>query len=321
MIGKSVEQAAKHLLQGDLVGIPTESVYGLAGNALNLEAIAKIYSVKDRPQFNPLILHTHSLDTAFQYTTQLSTELTTLADAYWPGSLSLLVPKSDLVPDVLTAGSPDVVIRVPHHTMTLDLLKSLPFPLAAPSANISNTVSPTTANHVAEGIGNRIPYILDGGACAIGIESTIVTERNNELLVLREGGISQEMIQAISSLPVRSVKNSDMKAPGQLKKHYATRKPLYIVPDIEHFYQTHPTLNICYLSYSDRVLSQHTICLSKSYNLSEIANSLFSCMRKADNTTADCIVIEQIKTQGIGRAIADRLHRASTPLPDSWEKS
>ena len=163
MIGNDVAHAARLLEQGKLVAIPTETVYGLAGNALEINAIGEIYRVKNRPSFNPLILHVPNLETAQKYVTHFPKEALKLARQFWPGSLSILLPKSELVQDIVTAGSSHVVVRVPNHPMTLKLLDSIDFPLVAPSANISNTVSPTSADHVQNGIGNQIDYILDGG--------------------------------------------------------------------------------------------------------------------------------------------------------------
>ena len=180
MIGNDVAHAAHLLRKGKLVAIPTETVYGLAANALDPKAIAEIYRVKNRPIFNPLILHVPNWEAAKQYVTYFPIEAEKIAHHFWPGSLSILLPKTDIVPDVVTAGSSHVVLRVPNHPLTLELLNCIDFPLAAPSANISNTVSPTSVNHVNQGIGDKIDYILDGGNCKVGIESTIVSIENGK---------------------------------------------------------------------------------------------------------------------------------------------
>jgi L-threonylcarbamoyladenylate synthase len=314
MIGNDVAHAARLLEQGKLVAIPTETVYGLAGNALDINAIGEIYLVKNRPIFNPLILHVPNLEIAQKYVTHFPKEALKLARQFWPGSLSILLPKSELVQDIVTAGSSHVVIRVPNHPLTLELLNSIDFPLVAPSANISNTVSPTSADHVQNGIGNQIDYILDGGKCPIGIESTIISIENGQVQVLREGGISQEKIIKMSGLPISGSTKKSIQTPGQLKKHYATQKPLHIVESISDYLTENPTQNCSILYYEERDNHdiEHIHFLSKDYDLSEIANQLFALMRLADQDPTDCILIEPVKLEGIGRAVDDRLRRAAT---------
>ena len=235
-----------------------------------------------------------------------------LADKFWPGSLSILLPKSDLVPELITAGSSNVVLRVPNHPLTLELLNTLDFPLAAPSANISNTVSPTQAQHVIDSLGTSVSYILNGGDCSVGLESTIVAFEGENIVILREGGISQEEIQKETNFNVIANKNKSHESPGQLKKHYATSKPLYVVESINDFLYSNPNIKCSALVFFEQKLKCTKHLLSKDYNLSEIANSLFSIMRKADQDQTDCILVEMIKQEGIGRAIADRLNRASS---------
>lgn len=314
MIGNDVAYAARLLEKGKLVAIPTETVYGLAGNALDINAIGEIYRVKNRPSFNPLILHVPNLETAQKYVTHFPAEALKLARQFWPGSLSILLPKSELVQDIVTAGSSHVVIRVPNHPITLKLLDSIDFPLVAPSANISNTVSPTSADHVQNGIGNQIDYILDGGKCPIGIESTIISIENGHVQVLREGGISQEKIIKMSGLSISRSSKKSIQIPGQLKKHYATQKPLYIVDSISDYLTENPAQNcsILYYEEKDNHDVEHIHFLSKDYDLSEIANQLFALMRLADQDPTDCILIEPVKLEGIGRAVDDRLRRAAT---------
>ena len=313
MIGNDVAHAARLLEQGKLVAIPTETVYGLAGNALDINSIGEIYRVKNRPSFNPLILHVPNLETAQKYVTHFPKEALQLVRQFWPGSLSILLPKSNIVPDVITAGSSHVVLRVPNHPITLELLNCINFPIAAPSANISNTVSPTSPNHVNQGIGHEISYILDGGKCKIGIESTIVSIKNGKVQILREGGVSREDISRQTGLQISLSKQKTVQTPGQLRKHYATQKPLYIVESISEYIKENPNQNCSKLYYEEN--DNHDVAniyyLSKNYDLSEIANQLFSIMRLADKDPTDCIIIEAIKLEGIGRAIDDRLKRAA----------
>lgn len=314
MIGKDIATASQLLADGKVVAIPTETVYGLAANALDIRAVSEIYSVKNRPHFNPLIVHVPSLDAAKKYVTHFPKAAEELARHFWPGSLSILLPKNEMIPDIITAGSPHVVLRVPNHPLTLQLLQSVPFPLAAPSANVSNTVSPTTANHVEHGLGDRIEYILDGGKCGVGVESTIVCIQEGEVVILREGGVSQEAIIHKTGLPILPHTPATIQSPGQLKRHYATHKPLYIVNSFDEFIRNNPqtTCSILYYEKPKDTLNVTSYFLSETYHLGEIANQLFSILRIADADSSDCILIQPIKPIGIGRAIQDRIQRAAT---------
>ena len=241
MTGTDLALATSLLQNGQLVAIPTETVYGLAANALDANAVSKIYSAKQRPNFNPLIIHIASADEVVKYVTEFSPLAQQLANAFWPGSLTILMTKNNIVPDLVTAGLPNVALRVPNHQLTLQLLSLLNFPLAAPSANISNTVSPTTAERVAQSLGDSVSYILDGGKCDVGVESTIVSVLENHVTLLREGGISKEQIEAEIGVHVRTPADEKITAPGQLKKHYATKKPLFLVDDMQDALHNHQT--------------------------------------------------------------------------------
>lgn len=313
MIGTDVALAASLLKEGKLVAIPTETVYGLGANALDSTAIASIYAVKNRPTFNPLILHFASWEAAQPYVKEVPEEITRLASKFCPGSISFLLQKTDLVSDIVTAGSSHVVVRVPDHPVTLELLSLLDFPLAAPSANISNTVSPTSAQHVEDGLGDQIEYVLDGGESKIGVESTIVSFQDNHVNILREGGVSREDIISLGFI----VKNSNTEAiqtPGQFKKHYATKKPIYLVESISDYLEKNSDKRCSALLYEKSKVSCTAYLLSTNYDLAEIANNLFATMRRADADDTNLILIEHIKEEGIGRAVADRLRRASISL-------
>ena len=212
MIGSDLAKAAELLSEGKLVAIPTETVYGLAANALSPSAVSTIYEVKNRPHFNPLILHISKIDEASKYVTDIPSSALKLMKAFWPGSLSILLPKNECVPDIITAGSPYVVLRVPNHPLTLELLRSLDFPLAAPSANKSNSVSPTRPEDVLEELQDGAPYILDGGECTIGLESTIVKIVDDKVVILREGGISREDILTKTGLEIITEKNTKIQS-------------------------------------------------------------------------------------------------------------
>ena len=200
LIGQSVEAAASHLRQGQPVAVPTETVYGLAANALDAEALLRVFEVKERPLRDPLIVHLASVDQLERYAKEVPEPAYKLLDAFSPGPLTLILPKSSLLPDLLSAGLPTAGFRIPAHPLTLELLRMLDLPLAAPSANLFGRISPTTASHVADQLGTRIPYILDGGPCRVGIESTILDLSGSRPVLLREGGIPADRIMATLGL-------------------------------------------------------------------------------------------------------------------------
>ena len=313
MIGTDVSKAARLLKAGELVAVPTETVYGLAANALDANAVSKIYVAKQRPSFNPLIVHIANVDEVLKYVSEFSPLAQLLAKAFWPGSLTILMPKNNAVPDLVTAGLPNVALRVPKHPLTIQLLKLLDFPLAAPSANVSNSVSPTTAIRVEQSLGNTIRYILDGGKCDVGVESTIVSVIDNKVTLLREGGISKEQIEAELGIDINTKADEKVTAPGQLKKHYATQKPLFLVDDIQDALLRHQNEKVSILLFEKTETAENYIpyLLSNDYNLSEIANNLFEMMHLADEDESEFILASRCKNKGIGRAINDRLTRAS----------
>src|SRR5882757_6833333 len=232
-IGQDIEKARQLLESGALVAIPTETVYGLAGNALEASAVSKIFEVKDRPDFDPLIVHVSSLGRAREYVTEIPQQAHQLVESFWPGPLTLLLTKTRLIPDIVTAGLDRVGVRCPDHPVTRVLLEQLPFPLAAPSANPFGYVSPTTPQHVQDQLGEKIPYILDGGPCAIGIESTVVGWENGMSMIYRMGGVSVEQIEAvIGSVKMKSHSTSQPQAPGQISSHYAPRKE-FVLGDLD----------------------------------------------------------------------------------------
>src|SRR5471030_2993623 len=222
IIGKDIAKARALLERGLLVAIPTETVYGLAANALDADAVLQIFEVKNRPHFDPLIMHGASADALRAYVTLFPDWASTLADKFWPGPLTLVLPKKDSIPDIVTSGMPTVAIRVPKHPLTYELLSQLDWALAAPSANPFGYVSPTTPQHVMDQLGGKIPYILDGGDCTVGIESTIVAEQDGKICILRLGGLSVEEIEsAIGTVSI--ITNETAHTQGSMKSHYATR--------------------------------------------------------------------------------------------------
>lgn len=310
-IGKDISHAADLLRGGAIVAIPTETVYGLAGNALDPEAVISIYEAKQRPRFNPLIMHLPSLEAASPYVTEIPQAIIRIAERYSPGPISFLLPKTVLVPDIITAGSDKVVLRIPAHPMTLELLRQLEFPLAAPSANPFGYVSPVTAQHVYDGLHGRIPYILDGGTCSVGVESTIIGMEEGELVVYRVGGISARQIEEVTGMATRySLLHQKPNTPGQLKSHYAPGKPL-VVGDPYQVIDANPAKKVAVISFSKKYEGAFiNKILSTGGDLHEAAAGLFTAMRELDSSSADMIVAEIFPSEGIGIAINDRLGRA-----------
>ncbi len=313
-IGKDLALAKRLLEAGELVGIPTETVYGLAGNALNVKAVAAIFKVKNRPRFDPLIVHVASLDRARYLVQSVPEKATTLANLFWPGPLTLVLTKKEIVPDLVTAGMDTVGIRSPDHPLTRELLQQLDFPLAAPSANPFGYVSPTRSEHVNEQLGDKIGYILDGGSCSIGIESTIIGFEKNQPILYRMGGLSMERIEAaIGKVYVRTYSESTPDAPGQLASHYAPRKHL-ILGNIAELLKTYGPHGIGILSFTTRfaeVEKKNQIVLSPSGSVEEAAQNLFSSLREFDKMDVTAILAEEVPDIGIGKAINDRLRRAA----------
>ena len=313
-------QLAKHLLeQAEVVGIPTETVYGLAGNALNEDAVLKIFQVKKRPAFDPLIIHVSSIERLAAYVLELPAPAQKLAELFWPGPLTLLLPKRDLIPDLVTSGLPTVAVRIPNHPLTLALLESLEFPLAAPSANPFGYLSPTSAQHVADQLGEEVAYILDGGPCAIGIESTIIGFEEELPVIYRLGGMAIEQIEAVvGPVKVRSHSTSNPKAPGMLSSHYAPRKPMVLLPT--HYASDGSRLSLEGLSDVGAlvfkrplagILPENQRILSPTGDLAEAAKNLFAYLRELDQLAIEMIYAESLPDEGFGRAINDRLSRAS----------
>lgn len=311
-IGINILRAADLLEAGELVAIPTETVYGLAANALNEQAVVKIFEAKNRPSFNPLIVHVVNLEAIDEYAV-MDDVSRKLAEAFMPGPFTLLLPKKAIIPDLVTAGSSKVAIRIPNHPLTIKVLMLLKFPLAAPSANVSGYVSPTTAKHVSDGLQDKISYILDGGPCEVGLESTIVEVLNNEIVLHRAGAITIEALENVSGLKVVSKAHSENPTTaGQLKSHYTTKTPL-IRGDIEQLLKEHEEKYIATISFSKSyrgLKTGHQYILSPKGDLNEAAQHLFSVMRSIDEFHFDIIITELFPDTGLGKAINDRLGRA-----------
>lgn len=314
-IGYNIDIAATLLKKGEAVAIPTETVYGLAANALNTNAVAKIFQIKQRPTFDPLIIHLPSFDKVYEYVDHVPEIFEKLASKFMPGPLTVLLKKKDVIPDMVTSGSPYVAVRIPSHPVTLALLEKIDFPLAAPSANPFGYISPTTAQHVADQLGNKIFYILDGGSCDVGLESTIIgMNPEGQIEVLRKGGLPIDLIRAeVGNLIVRDISTSNPEAPGMLSSHYAPKVPL-IVGDINQLIlksDLNRTGVISFRNFVPQIPTKHQIVLSPSGNFMDAARNLFAGMRYLDSCDLDVIYAEFVPESDLGIAINDRLRRAS----------
>ena len=312
-IGTNIEQAIHHLQSGDTVAIPTETVYGLAANALDEQAVTKIFRIKNRPTFDPLIVHTSSISRIKGYVSSIPQKAEQLAQAFWPGPLTLLLEKNPIIPDLVTSGLPQVGIRIPNHSLTLELLNRLDFPLAAPSANPFGYISPTEPAHVEKQLGTLVPYILDGGNCEVGVESTIVGFENETPCVYRLGGVKIEDIEkVVGKVSLKLNNSSNPSAPGMLKSHYAPTAPM-VIGDIKSLLHKHSGKHVGILSFRDtyEIPGECQIALSPQGNLDEAAKNLFKALRDLDSRGFDLIITEKFPDTGLGKPINDRLKRAS----------
>ena len=319
MIGADVPYAASLLKAGKLVAIPTETVYGLAANALDEKAVQAIYLAKGRPQFNPLIIHTNSIERLQEWGLKAPEQVIKLANAFSPGPISFVIPSSNAIPEIVTAGHAFVAVRIPNHPVCLELLSILPFPLAAPSANKSGCISPTTAQHVADQFGTQIPYILDGGACHIGLESSIVSFANTKPQLLRLGGLAKESIEKVldCELSISHIQNNENPlSPGLMSRHYAPQTPLLIDFDLElnQLGNKHQLGCIRFQHLHPDIPLENQYILSEMGSLDEAAQHLFMAMRLADSRNFKYLLAEIFPAHGLGLAINDRLKRASIQL-------
>ena len=306
---------AKSILAGDgLVAVPTETVYGLAGNALSPVAVRKIFALKQRPAFNPLIVHVGTKDALEQVAAEVPDGAWRLAQEFWPGPLTLVLPKRNIVPDEVTAGKSTVAIRMPAHELTLALLRQLDFPLAAPSANPFGSISPTTAQHVDQYFGERLPLVLDGGPCQRGIESTIVGFVDGQAVLYRLGSISASQIEAVVG-PLWEQRHDDTApaAPGMLSRHYAPATPAILVSDLPAALAEHGGRRVGLLLYRrpDQLPAvDHLEVLSANGDIEEAARNLYAALHRLDAAGLDLIIAERVPAGGVGAVINDRLERA-----------
>lgn len=312
-ISSSIEEAADLLNRGQLVAIPTETVYGLAANALDKTAVVEIFDAKQRPSFDPLIVHIGNKSDVNRYASHIPINAQKLMDSFWPGPLTVVLPKQNCIPDEVTSGLDTVGIRMPNHSLTLQLLSKLDFPLAAPSANPFGYISPTTSQHVFDQLQNRIPMILDGGSCDIGVESTIVGFEGELPVVYRLGGLTLEDIRNVcGEIKVEVNSSSDPKAPGMLKSHYAPTKPLKIISSNYNFNDLTNHAALIVFGEFENNTNALVYNLSPIGNYKEAASNLFSFLRKLDtDDNVKEIFTVLLPSINLGIAINDRLSRAA----------
>lgn len=316
-IGQDIHTAAKLLQQGEVVAIPTETVYGLAANALNKKAVQKIYQVKNRPSTNPLIIHLAEINQISQYVSEIPTAAHKLIERFCPGPLTVVLPRKSIVPDWITAGRDTVAIRIPAHPVARALLQTLDFPLAAPSANPSGYISPTKAEHVLRTLGNKVNYILDGGACQTGIESTIVGFENNKPILLRQGKITAQEIERVVG-DIQEYNGTETLSPGLSKSHYSPNTRVVLSENLEASIQEHADKRIgiiTYNHYTDNIEHEHQIILCEDNQFETAAKHLYESLHQMDQRAYEILIVKTFPPIGIGKAINDRLQRAETKHP------
>ncbi len=317
---QNVEDAAEIIRTGGLVAFPTETVYGLGADASNPIAVARVFEVKRRPSIDPLIVHVADAKEALRYGEFARTPALELMEKFWPGPLTLVVRKNSLIPPIVTAGLETVAIRVPSHPAALALIRASGRPVAAPSANLFGYVSPTRACHVAEQLADRIDVILDGGSCAVGVESTILSLCDSVPCILRTGGITIEEIEAVAGpVQVQSSRTKRPQSPGQLRRHYATHTPLKILAtdDPSAVPGQHERVGLITLTSPPPGHAYTSVeVLSRSGDMREAAANLFTALRRLDSQGLDRLVAVPLQEVGLGVAIMDRLRRCSAPHSD-----
>jgi L-threonylcarbamoyladenylate synthase len=319
IISTDREAAVELLRKGELVVLPTETVYGLAADALNPIAVAKIFEAKERPRFDPLIVHLPSrewLEKIVDVPAGDRQLIGKLVDKFWPGPLTIVLPKREIVPDIVTAGLDTVAVRLSVHPVFAEIVSTFGEPFAAPSANRFGRISPTTAQDVLDELGGRIALVIDAGPTEHGIESTIIAVRGGEIEILRRGPVTEEQLSGIAKVATVAP-TAKISAPGQLPSHYAPKTPLRLIDDAKCFsHEKSQRVGLLawkssgvLLANADRFVAVQD--LSERQNVREAAANLFRSLRKLDALGLDLIVAERVSTAGLGAAIMDRLERAS----------
>jgi len=307
--------AVELLRQGEAVALPTETVYGLAADALNPIAVAKIFEAKGRPRFDPLIIHLPDpgwLEKVADPLKQDRQLVSSLAEKFWPGPFTMVLPKRDIIPEIVTAGLETVAVRISAHPIFSEIVSAFGKPLSAPSANRFGRISPTTAKHVLDELNGHIPLIIDAGPTTHGIESTIVAVHDGKIDILRRGPITSEQLSKFGEVGI-ATEREKISVPGQLPSHYAPKTPLRIVDNLKSFT---PMTNERYalLAWTPIKNDERFVAirnLSRQQDLREAAANLFRYLRELDALDVDLIVAERVPGEGLGAAILDRLQRAS----------
>ena len=309
----SVSEAARFLQAGEVVAIPTETVYGLAGNAFDPKALAKIFAAKERPTFDPLIVHIADIAQLTDIAKDIPDSAYRLAEAYWPGPMTIILPKKDCIPDLCTSALPSVAVRFPSHPIAQAIIKESGLPLAAPSANLFKHVSPTTAEHVAAQLADRIAGIVDGGPCSVGVESSIISLTGEKPTVLRPGAITPEMFaKVLGDVAIKestSKPGQPMLAPGQCDTHYRPQVPLYYGEVPAGYTLPEHTVRIAFGTQAGPIPA--TVNLSATGDMVEATSKLYAFMHDLDKSEYDLILVDPIPNTGVGMALNDRLKRAS----------
>ncbi|HEY9176699.1 MAG TPA: L-threonylcarbamoyladenylate synthase [Flavipsychrobacter sp.] len=312
-IGTDIEYAAELLRKGEVVAIPTETVYGLAVNALDAQSVKKIYELKNRPADNPLIIHVADADQLREYVQNIPPMARALLNEFSPGPLTVVLHKKDIIPDIVTAGHITVAIRIPQHPLTQRLLRATGFPLAAPSANPFTYISPTTAAHVAKMFNGRIRYILDGGPCQAGIESTIIGFAGENAVLYRPGAIAAEAVEKCIGERLCHPEKA-VRTPGMHPKHYSPFTPVIATNSLEYEIERNKGLSVCvitYDTYSSLLPVTDQVLLGTSDDMSVAMNMLYAALHDMDQRGYDVIIAKRFPEHGLGVAINDRLDRAA----------
>ncbi len=310
---KNISFAAEVIKNGGLVSFPTETVYGLGADGLNPIASAKIFEAKNRPAFNPLILHIAEKDTLHTIAEWNNPNIEKLIKKFWPGPLTLVLPKKGIVPELVTAGNPTVAVRMPDHKVALELIKQSGTPIAAPSANRFGHLSPTDAQHVVKQLKNKVDVILNGGQCSVGVESTILEITDDTIYLLRHGGLILEEIESVvGKVIIKQHHASKPNSPGQLLFHYSPSIPLKFLSEasLEEFKGKEIGVIFFKCKYLKQEFALEKI-LSSTGDLREAAANLFAYLHEFEKEKIDVILIEPVEETGLGSAIMDRLKKAT----------
>lgn len=313
MISKDINLAKDILNDHGIIGLPTETVYGLAAKYNDEVAIKKIFELKKRPLNNPLIIHISKIDDLNLVAENIPSKVYELTSKFWPGPLTIILKKKKDISNLVTANQDTVAVRMPNHAMALEIINKLGCPIVAPSANPYMAVSSTSARHVQKYFESQLPIIIDGGNCLKGIESTIIGFEENKIIIYRKGSITREMIEKITNCEVEyyESKHNNITTPGMHKKHYSPKTPLILTDDLESELKKYEKKNIGVISFGEKKDIQNNFVLSQNKNLEEAAFNLYQTFIELDCLGFDLLIIEKMPEEGIGISINDRIKRAS----------